>query len=135
MASFEGVQAALESIRWLSNVRRDIRANAAIYKTLAAGGKATAEQLAALIATDASEMTKTVAAIETLVADPKAWTEIEKVLSIFGLGQADLDAVIAELKDALAALSAVDVKSTADAVAAADAVDGAVADYALPKRI
>lgn len=137
MATLEAIILGHECVRWLSNVRQDLRENAKSYKQQADLPGADLARLAAVMTADGAELLKTIKGVENqtdAVLAPAARTLVSDFLTTFGENIATLDAAITELKQASRGLRDAPKTTVPEIKAAANDVLAAVADYKVPRR-
>lgn len=133
-ASLESMMLGFEAVRWLSNVRRNLRENAAAYKVQAAVQGADLTKIAAVMTADATELLKTIAAVKDIASTPARRTKLTDYLTIFGVTLANANAAVTELENAAVALRDASKTTKAQIDAAADAVLSSVTSHDLPVR-
>lgn len=135
MATPESAILGMECLRWLSNVRANLRDNATAYKAQAAVVGADLTKLAGVMTADATELLKTIAAIETIAADATKRAKLVECLSVFSITLGTANSDVTELKNAAVALRDAVKTTKAEIDTAANAVLANVRSYELPKRI
>lgn len=135
MATLESLMLGHEAVRWLSNVRSNLRENAAAYKIAAARVGADLTKIAAVMTADATEILKTIEAVNGIAGDATKRAKLSEFLTVFGITIAQANGAVTELKNATTALRDAAKTSKVEIDTASDAVLSAVAEFTLPKRV
>ena len=137
MATLEAIILGHECVRWLSNVRQNLRDNAKAYKQRADVVGADLAALAATMTADGAELLKTIKGVEDqtdAVLAPAARALVTDFLATYGETIVTLDSAITELKQAARGLRDASKTTIPEIKAASNAVLAAVTDYKVPRR-
>jgi len=137
MATLEAIILGHECVRWLSNVRQNLRDNAKAYKQQADVVGADLARLAAIMTSDGSELLKTIKGVEDqtdAILAPAGRALVGDFLATYGESITTLDSAITELKQAARGLRDASKKTIPEIKSASNAVLAAVTDHKVPRR-
>jgi seryl-tRNA synthetase len=133
MATFEDYEVGEAALRFLRNVRKDLRTNVQLYREHLARG-ATVEDVARLAEADAQQNLITIAAVQALDDSPEDQRRLTTGLACFGIDADTLRAEIAELRTVATAQVDAPKDRAEDIAAMAAAIESAVPAPRVPTR-
>lgn len=133
MATFETVNLATQVCAWVSNVRSNIRGNAAAYKAALLAGR-TPAQVAAVANADAAQYIQTLNGLQVYADDPTRRARLLDALAVFSIDQAAVAAEFGALRSAAVGQQNA-AKTTANQINnMADAILAGLPSHDLPSR-